>query len=315
MYNNSYKSYNSGVTGQQLRGNKTWGEDLLDAGQAGLEGAQAGYSIGGPWGAAAGAVIGLGSSLIGSSIGRNKADKQAEELKKQIEAANARQTNSMIYQGNSIDRANDIQAKALDYALGGELNKDNMGMIEHGFLNSYFKGKGKRLRRADGTFFDRGGFMTDAPSSHGADWQSRYKNINAGGSHELNPNDGVQMGVDEEGVPNLVEEGEVIWNDYVFSNRIEVPKDIKRLFGIRGKRAITFADVAKILEKESKDRPNDPISKAGIDDNMELLAEKQEEIKKQREAERARAEFESMTPEEQTAVMQGLKAQQQQAAQ
>jgi hypothetical protein len=32
------------------------------------------------------------------------------------------------------------------------------------------------------------------------------------------------MGVDSEGVPNLVEEDELVYNDYVFSNRLKVPK-------------------------------------------------------------------------------------------
>lgn len=108
-----------------------------------------------------------------------------------------------------------------------------------------------------------------------------------------------------------MEEGEVIWNDYVFSNRIEVPKEVKDMFKIRGKQKLTFADVAKRLENESKERPNDPISKAGMDDNMNTLAEAQETVKKQRQAEQAKAEFEAMTPEEQLAVMQNLKAQQQ----
>ena len=44
--------------------------------------------------------------------------------------------------------------------------------------------------------------------------------IGNGGTHESNPYEGVQMGVDPQGIPNLVEEGEVIYDDYVFSNRI-----------------------------------------------------------------------------------------------
>jgi len=32
------------------------------------------------------------------------------------------------------------------------------------------------------------------------------------------------MGVDSEGTPNLVEEDEVVYNDYVFSDRLTVPK-------------------------------------------------------------------------------------------
>ena len=38
------------------------------------------------------------------------------------------------------------------------------------------------------------------------------------------------MGVDEQGIPNLVEEGEVIFNDYVFSNRMKAPKNLKKRY-------------------------------------------------------------------------------------
>lgn len=44
------------------------------------------------------------------------------------------------------------------------------------------------------------------------------------------------MGVDEEGNPNLVEEGEVVWEDYVFSNRLTNPKT-GRTFAEDAKRA------------------------------------------------------------------------------
>jgi len=39
-----------------------------------------------------------------------------------------------------------------------------------------------------------------------------------GGSHEQNPIGGIPQGVGANGKPNLVEEGETKWNDYVFSN-------------------------------------------------------------------------------------------------
>jgi len=71
------------------------------------------------------------------------------------------------------------------------------------------------------------------------------------------------MGVDSEGVPNLVEEGEAIFNDYVFSKRLKVPKMIRNKYKLDG--PISFADAAIKLSKESEERPNDPISKNGLD--------------------------------------------------
>ena len=80
--------------------------------------------------------------------------------------------------------------------------------------------------------------------------------------------EGVQMGVDNQGIPNLVEEGEVIFNDYVFSNRLKVPDAVKQKYKLKGNKKLTFADAAKQMQKESEERPNDPISKRGLNDAM-----------------------------------------------
>lgn len=100
--------------------------------------------------------------------------------------------------------------------------------------------------------------------------------INNGGTHEENPLGGIPFGVDAEGTPNLVEEGEVIWNDYVFSNRLQPTEEFKRKYKVKG---MTFADVAKELQKESEERPNDPISKNGLEDSMTKLIMEQEDIR------------------------------------
>ena len=113
--------------------------------------------------------------------------------------------------------------------------------------------------------------------THGGDFTNGLTYIDNGGSHEANPFEGVQMGIDPQGVPNLVEEGEVIFNDYVFSNRLKVPKTIRQKYKLRDN--ITFADAAKKLSKESEDRPNDPISKRGLESFMSALAESQEEVR------------------------------------
>ena len=113
--------------------------------------------------------------------------------------------------------------------------------------------------------------------THGGDFTNGLTYIDNGGSHEANPFEGVQMGIDPQGVPNLVEEGEVIFNDYVFSNRMKVPKAIRQKYKLRDN--ITFAEAAKKLSKESEDRPNDPISKRGLESFMSALAESQEEVR------------------------------------
>lgn len=115
--------------------------------------------------------------------------------------------------------------------------------------------------------------------THGGIWDNGLTYINEGGSHEENPFEGIQMGVDNQGIPNLVEEGEVVYNDYVFSNRLKVPKDVKKKLKIKGD---TYADAAKYLSNESEERPNDPISKNGLDVSMNALMNSQEEMRSKR---------------------------------
>ena len=134
-----------------------------------------------------------------------------------------------------------------------------------------------------GNRFNYGGMS--ALATHGADWNNGLKFINVGGSHEENPYEGVQMGVDQEGTPNLVEEGEVIWNDYVFSNRMIVPKRVKEKLGIKGMNDITYAEAAKKIQKEAEERPNDPISKRGLDATLGRLAYAQEEDRQKKQEE------------------------------
>lgn len=106
-----------------------------------------------------------------------------------------------------------------------------------------------------------------------------YTEINSGGTHEENPYDGVQSGIDEQGVPNLLEEGEVVYDDYVFSNRLVVPSEVRNKYRLRGNKDLTFADAAKQVHKESDERPNDPISANGLEVMMYNLAMEQEMIR------------------------------------
>ena len=117
--------------------------------------------------------------------------------------------------------------------------------------------------------------------SYGTDWTNGITFIDNGGTHESNPLEGVPMGIADDGQPNLVEEGEVIFNDYVFSNRIPVPKAIKNKYKLRSTKNITFAEAAKKLQKESEERPNDPISKRGLNDAMNTLMQEQELLRQE----------------------------------
>lgn len=118
--------------------------------------------------------------------------------------------------------------------------------------------------------------------THGANFDTGVTLVGNGGRHENNPLEGVPMGVDQEGVSNLVEEGEVIFNDYVFSNRLKVPKAVRNKYKLRGNKPLTFADAALQMSKESEERPNDPISQNGLEALLGELAYTQEGIREKK---------------------------------
>lgn len=136
------------------------------------------------------------------------------------------------------------------YALGGELN------------NTYAQG----------------GFIND-------DFRTDFTEFNTGGTHEESPLGGIPMGIAEDGQPNLVEEGETKYKDYVFSDRLGLDDIMLEGSGLpkhlKGK---TFSDASKELAKESKERPNDPISKRTLKSNMAKLMTLQEGVREAIEA-------------------------------
>ena len=128
-------------------------------------------------------------------------------------------------------------------------------------------------------------------NTQGGDFTNGVTFIDEGGSHEENPYQGIQIGVDPEGAPNLVEQGEVVYDGYVFSDRMEIPDDIRKEYKLRGK---TFAKAAKSAQRESEERPNDPLSNRGLQAAMERIATAQEEARQRKEAHREGNEYPSM---------------------
>lgn len=157
-------------------------------------------------------------------------------------------------------KANELNAKATE---ANRMYMNNFSNSVSNLHNTMFNKALLNIAAKGGPIFTHGGVFDD-----------NITHINNGGTHELNPQEGVQIGVDNQGVPNLVEEGEVIWNDYVFSNRMKVPNNVKRKLGLKGKRDLSYSDVATKLE--DKERPNDPISKATTDTMLSRLAQSQE---------------------------------------
>lgn len=121
----------------------------------------------------------------------------------------------------------------------------------------------------------------------GGDLTNGVTQFNEGGTHEENPYGGIPQGINKEnGLPNKVEEGEVKYNDFIYSNRLTIPKGAAEEVGlpksIEGK---TFAEAANILQKESSNRPNDKISKQELDIVLGKLKDLQIKVKEQQDQE------------------------------
>ncbi len=161
------------------------------------------------------------------------------------------------------------------------------------------------------TKFALGGDM----QTNGSDFSDGLQVISAGGSHESNPYDGVQLGTDSQGKPNLVEEGETVFDDYVFSKRIKADAKTKKKFHVGKNADISYADLSKKLEKESAERPNDAISQAGLEKQMHDLADEQERQKSEMQTKEAQEVFASLPPDQQRAIMQQVAMEEQQTQQ
>lgn len=219
----------------------------------------------------------------------SKASRITNQLNKDIDKANTRAWMSLGNTAFNVDKMNDLMAMQNISAYGGPIHikKENRGKF-----TDYCGGKvtneciQKGLNSPNPLTRKRANFARNARGWSHADGgilDTNFSNginiIGNGETHEQNNLGGVQMGVDQNGIPNLVEEGEVIWNNYVFSNRLKVPKDMREKYKLH--KDITFANAAKKLQKESEERPNDPISKRGLDALMQDIMTSQEGVRQQ----------------------------------
>lgn len=274
-------------------------------------GASAGASVGGPWGAVAGAAVGLGGALAGIFTGNSKARKKAKMLNLAAKDANNRAIDAFDYQVDSVMKDNARNAMMAAYAKDGgaiHIKKSNRGKFtasakragmgvqefaRHVLANkddysstlvkraNFARNASKWKHSLGGYMFEDGGNLySDIPAyqTHGGDFLNGVTMVGAGGTHEQNPHEGVPMGIAPDGQPNLVEEGEVIFNDYVFSNRLHPSdKQLKESRLPNKYKGYTFALIAEDMSKESSERPNDPISQRGLQDSLGKLALLQEQ--------------------------------------
>lgn len=256
----------------------------------------------------------VGMTFNNSFIGKdgwfsNKAKNKAADLRRQVEAGNAWVQNSLTNNAQNISTTQ-MQNLLSNYAaLGGPLFFAEGGGIH---IKPENRGKFTATKKRTGKTTEelthsknpltrkRAIFAQNAKKwhhafggdllTHGANFDTGITLVGNGNTHEQNPYEGVQMGVDPEGTPNLVEEGEVIFNNYVFSNRLKVPKAVRNKYKLRGKKALTFADAALQMAKESEERPNDPISRNGLEALLGELAYAQEGIREKKQVKKTYAQ-------------------------
>lgn len=226
----------------------------------------------------------------------NKAKKKARKLNAQIDDANERAIVGFNNRVEGVDTQNDLAVAANFADLGGYLFGNGGGIHikkkNRGKFTEYCGGKvtseciQRGLHSSNPTTRKRANFARNARKWHafggelgtnGTDWTNGVTIFGEGGTHEENPNQGIPQGVDQNGVPNLVEEGEVKYQDYIFSNRLKADKEILEMVGLPNKyKGKKYSDLAERASKESEERPNDPISKAGLEDSMLRLQVAQE---------------------------------------
>lgn len=288
---------------RELEANHTSDEFYDDPGIGGittnalLKGASSAVSSSSPWG-----FLSAIPSFVGGLIGRNKqlqaADSAASKLNMEERRKNNYMQSSFTNNINSLTSKNNRMLASQIFAYGGpigiSLNPVDSAidfMQNEELLASLGEDKTRsNNRRTSMPIFAFGGAL----GGYGGDWSNGLNFIKAGGTHGENPIGGVPMGVAQDGMPNLVEEGEVVWNDYVFSNRINVPKETMERLGIKGKDTMTFAEAVEKAQKSSAERPNDPIEKRGLDAVLAGLMQKQEEIRQSKAEEEQFNEMEDM---------------------
>lgn len=141
-----------------------------------------------------------------------------------------------------------------------------------------------------------------------------YMKVEAGGSHEENPNGGVQIGVDQEGTPNLLEEGEPVYKDYVYSDNIKASERFLKENNIPEKYAgELYSKIADSFFSEAENRPYDPISRNGLEAMLGRLADAQEGQKAYNEQRQLERELKNLSPDELAALEEMLAAGEQQA--
>lgn len=276
-----------------------------------------------------------GASMLGdinrSDIGKDgwfshKAKRLTNQLREQAEAANTRLYGNFNQAADVTNENQFLQGMYNVGAFGGPLFKEGGIMIKKENRGKFTESANRAnmgvqeyarhilANKEDysPTLIKRANFARNAAkwnafggdlNTYGGTYNGGLEYIDNGGTHENNILGGVPMGTDRNGTPNLVEEGETIWNDYVFSNRLKIPEILTDKYKLS--KDITFAEASKKLGKEIEETPNDPISKRTFNSFMQDLQQSQEEVKAKKELSRVKRQFNKLSPQEQLGILNG----------
>lgn len=270
-----------------LSGGKTSGAGNVLSGFSNIASA-----IPGPWGAVASAGLKLASGAANALFGSKINEANVAKVKENINNLKGFQSNASDWDNLAQNWAN--AATGMNFSnkfIGSDgVFSNKVSNLANSLRNNIAQGEDwverslvnnaenidlNMMNNLDANYSAYGGEL----ATNGSLFTNGLLYINNGGSHESNPHEGVQLGVDPEGTPNLVEEGETVFNDFVFSKRLMVPKAFKRKYKMGGLKDISFAEMSKRMAKESEERPNDPISIRGLQAMMRDLAMTQEALK------------------------------------
>lgn len=268
--------------------------------QGSASGAAKGAKIGsnfGPWGMAIGAIAGGVGGAIAKLFGNKRAKRRLAALNKAIRYSNMSKDQQVQDSVNNMVTMNNNKMFARMEANGGwhdVVSRYNAGL-------HYFADGGKiESSSTEGKI-----------SQRKEDWPG-ITEINAGGSHEENPNGGVLQGIAPDGAPNLVEQGEVKISDitgggnqYVLSARIVITPEMAQQFGIDSKLVgLTYADGFKKAYSQYKERQGNPEVRNEVASLISKFQQAQDAEKAQREAQMQMAVMQSMTPDQQQMMAQ-----------
>lgn len=164
----------------------------------------------------------------------------------------------------------------------------NISNQQQPVVNNYAMGQNNLLNR-----FYHSGEGGGNLHTHGATFDNGITYFNVGGTHDQNPYGGILQGFNEEdGQPNLVEQGETKWNDYIFSNRYKAGGNLLKKYLLPEDYAgMSFADISKKLSEPLEDTPGSVIEQNTTNAMLGRLMQAQEEKRAKDEENKIMREF------------------------